>query len=232
MVRLPGGRFTSGTADPTSEPNERPPHAVVIAPFWLDRTEVTVGAYRACVEKHLCALPAKSSASCTYDLGEPDLPISCVHWRDADVYCRAIGKRLPREAEWEFGARGLSRSRYPWGGWSSGCGYAATLMTDATGRSCTKTRPAKVGTHPLGGSPFGILDMTGNVEEWTADWYAEKTAEGAEPRAGASHVLRGGGWLSWPRLSRTTSRNWGSALEAGPNVGFRCARDDDADGGR
>jgi formylglycine-generating enzyme required for sulfatase activity len=104
--------------------------------------------------------------------------------------------------------------------------FAVTLLSEATGRSCVKARPARVGSHPLGASAWGVLDMSGNVEEWTADWYAESVAEGAGPRAGSSHVLRGGGWLSAPSASRTTSRDWGSAMEAGPNVGFRCARDD------
>jgi formylglycine-generating enzyme required for sulfatase activity len=226
MARIPGGRFTMGASDPKSAPNERPPHAVTIGPFWLDRTEVTVRAYRACVDRHECTPPARSSASCTYDLGDPELPISCVYWRDADSFCRAAGKRLPKETEWEFAARGTLRARYPWGGSSTGCGIAATLMTDTTGRTCTKGRPWRVGARPGNASPFGVLDMAGNVEEWTSDWYADFTAEGAEPRAGSSHVLRGGGWLSWPSMSRTTSRNWGSALEAGPNVGFRCARSD------
>jgi formylglycine-generating enzyme required for sulfatase activity len=82
-----------------------------------------------------------------------------------------------------------------------------------------------VGAHPAGASVFGVLDLTGNVEEWTSDWYVESLGPGPAPRAGAAHVLRGGGWLSAPAVSRTTSRNWGSALEAGPNVGFRCVRD-------
>ena len=67
--------------------------------------------------------------------------------------------------------------------------------------------------------------MSGNVEEWVADWYADSVSE-LSPRAGASHVLRGGGWLTIPSLAKTTSRNWGSVREAGPNVGFRCARDE------
>jgi formylglycine-generating enzyme required for sulfatase activity len=71
------------------------------------------------------------------------------------------------------------------------------------------------------------MDLSGNVEEWTDDWYVESLGTGSAPRSGAAHVLRGGGWLSPPSMSRTTSRNWGSALEAGPNVGFRCARDSD-----
>jgi formylglycine-generating enzyme len=224
MIRLPGGRFTMGSAEKGAAPNERPPHAVNVAPFWIDKTEVTVASYRACVEARSCAAPTRSSTSCTFDLGDPELPMSCVHWKDADAYCRAHAKRLPREAEWEFAAHGNARMRFPFGNAAS-CGVAVTLLHEATGRSCGGKRPAHVGSRPAGASQFGVLDLSGNVEEWTADWYVESLAEGAAPRAGASHVLRGGGWLSPPSMSRTTARNWGSSVEAGPNVGFRCAKD-------
>ena len=226
MIRIPGAGFTMGSADPKAPANERPRHAEVVASFWLDRTEVTVERYRTCVESHGCARPAKSSATCTYD--QPDavvhhLPVSCVHWREADAFCRAMGKRLPREAEWELAAKGKRGGRYPWGG-GPGCFFAATLVGDATGRTCTKG-PSPVGSHGQGVSPYGVMDLSGNVEEWTSDWYVENVTSGSPAAAGASHVLRGGGWLSAPSMSRATSRNWGSSMEAGPNVGFRCARD-------
>ncbi len=226
MVRIGGGRFTMGTDDRNAPPNERPARLVTVASFWIDKTEVTVGAYRVCVERGACPRPARSSASCTYDMNEPELPVSCVPWTSAQAYCLAINKRLPREAEWEFAARGKTGLKYPWGGTSAvGCGGAVTMASESTHKSCGGSRPSRVGKRPSGASPFGVLDMSGNVEEWVEDWYVENAGE-RSPRAGASHVLRGGGWLSLPSQAMTTSRNWGSAREMGPNVGFRCARDD------
>ncbi len=223
MARIPGGKFTMGTDDKKAPANERPSRVAVVPPFWLDKTEVTVLAYRTCVEKGSCPKPARSSPSCTYELGEPLLPISCIPWTSAQAFCSSVGKRLPREVEWELAARGTSPIKYPWGGGSAaGCGASVTLASDATQRSCGGKRPMKVGSHTMGASPYGIFDMSGNVEEWVADWYGESVSE-LSPRAGASHVLRGGGWLSQPSAAKTTSRNWGSAREFGPNVGFRCA---------
>jgi len=223
MLRLPGGRFVMGSSSRRAPANERPPRTVMLAAFWIDRTEVTVGAYRACVDAGTCARPVRASATCTFDVGEPDVPVSCVRWRDADAYCRFAGKRLPTEREWEFAARGNIATSFPWGSLAV-CANAATLVNDQSGKSCAPG-PSRVGSHPGGASVFGVQDLSGNVEEWTTDWYVESLAPGPAPRAGAAHVLRGGGWLSPPSMSRTTSRNWGSALEAGPNVGFRCARD-------
>jgi formylglycine-generating enzyme required for sulfatase activity len=225
MLRIPGARFTIGSVDTAAPPNERASMLAIVSSFWIDRTEVTVAAFRACVVRGACARPARTSASCTYDLGDPMLPISCVRWDAARAYCVAMGKRLPREIEWELAARGTQDIRYPWGGARPSCAAAVTLVNNATQRTCGKRKwPARVGTHPIGASPFGVQDMSGNVEEWVEDFYAPQVSP-LSPRAGASHVLRGGGFLSAPSASRTTSRNWGSVYEAGPNVGFRCARD-------
>jgi formylglycine-generating enzyme required for sulfatase activity len=224
MLRIPGGRITIGSSNTKAPANERPARSVTVAPFWIDRTEVTVGAYRACVEAGACQLPARASSTCTYGLGEDDLPVSCVSWSSAEAYCRYTKKRLPSELEWEDAARGTLAVPFPWGGAPS-CSNAVTLLNERTGRTCAP-RPAPVGSHPSGDSVFGVQDLSGNVEEWTADWYVESLGPGPGARAGAAHVLRGGGWLSPPSLSRTTTRDWGSAMESGPNVGFRCARSD------
>jgi formylglycine-generating enzyme required for sulfatase activity len=225
MIRLPGGSFSMGSVDSHAPPNERPAHVVKVKPFWIDRTEVSVGAYRACVMGGRCAVPARTSTKCTYPMDDPELPVSCVTWLDAEAFCRFQKKRLATEAEWEFAARGATGAAYPWGGRRTSCALAATLVRDTDyAHPCSGSRPARVGSHPSGATAYGVQDLSGNVEEWVSDYYAEHLAYVA-PRAGSSRVLRGGGWLSAPSASRTTTRNWGSASEAGPNVGFRCARD-------
>lgn len=223
MVLVPGGRFPMGTNFPKSPPNERPQRVVAAAPFWIDKTEVTVAAYKACVEGKHCERPRKSSAACTFDVGEGDLPVNCVRWQDAESFCRNAKKRLPSEVEWELSARGPAGYVYPWGNRLPDCKLANTLIRDNSGRGCT-ARPWRVGSVPSNASLYGVLDLTGNVEEWTADWYSEHLSDVA-PRSGASHSLRGGGFQTAPSRSRSSTRDWGSAIEAGPNVGFRCAQD-------
>ena len=235
MIRIPGGAFLMGhDGPPPGEPNERPVHEVTIGPFWIDRTEVTVGEMRGCMVRAQCTAPLGRGSACTWSRADDRLPASCVSWATADAYCRAVGKRLPTEAEWEFAAGGGQRSRFPWGNAAPRCAVAVTLESDRSGRSCSARGPAPVGTHPRGASIYGVQDMAGNVEEWVADWYADHypvatSAPGTSPRGpafGVAHVLRGGSWMSRPQDARTTARSWGSPNEAGPTTGFRCARDE------
>lgn len=224
MVLVPSSRFPMGLNFAKAiPPNERPQRIVLAPSFWIDKTEVTVAAYKLCVDARHCERPKKSSALCTFDAGEADLPVSCVRWVDAEAYCRFARKRLPSEVEWELAARGPAGYVYPWGNRLPDCKLANTLLRDNSGRTCAP-RPWKVGSVPQNASVYGVLDMSGNVEEWTMDWYAEHVSDVA-PRSGASHTLRGGGFQSGPSRSRASTRSWGSSLEAGANVGFRCARD-------
>jgi formylglycine-generating enzyme required for sulfatase activity len=207
---------------------------VKVAPFWIDRTEVTVENIRACMDRGDCTVRLGTGPSCTIGRGDPKVPVNCVPWAAADAYCRAVGKRLPTEAEWELAAGGGSKARYPWGSTPPACGFAVTLVGNKQGVSCSPHGPLAVGTHPRGASYFGVEDMGGNVEEWVADWYADRyevqashvtAAAPTGPAFGVAHVLRGGGWMSRPRDTRVTARSWGSLNESGPNVGFRCAKD-------
>ena len=146
MLRIPGGAFTMGSANPKAPANEHPQQLVSVSPYWIDRTEVTVAAYAACVAAGACRRPARTSSACTYDGTEPDWPVSCVHWSDAEAYCHFAKKRLPSEREWEFAARGQSQTAYPWGS-SRSCAEALTLLSELSSRSCSPN-VARVGTHP------------------------------------------------------------------------------------
>ena len=235
MLRIPGGEFVMGfEGGAPGEPNEKPAHIVKVAPFWIDRTEVTVEDMRGCINRGACNVRLGIGPLCTFGRAEPRLPINCVPWQSADAYCRAIGKRLPSEAEWELAASGGRQRFFPWGSTPPTCAIAVTLLNNRAGVSCSTRGPALVGAHPKGASSFGVEDMSGNVEEWVADWYADRYEVRPQPRPtmtpsgpafGVAHVLRGGGWMSRPRETRVTARSWGSPNEAGPNVGFRCARD-------
>jgi serine/threonine-protein kinase len=238
MVRVPGGRFRMGQAGGRAEPNESPVRPVEVSAFWLDVTEVTVEAYRACVERGACRRPAGASPDCTYGQGPGDLPVNCVGYEDAERFCLVAGRRLPTEAEWEFAARSGNppEAPWPWGPAPPSCARATAALGDSAHELCAGAPgPRPVGQLPAGRSRVGAFDLAGNVEEWVADWYDDRyptLAEGAvdrDPRgppAGVARVLRGGNWQSRRPALRATARSWGSAAERGPGVGFRCARDD------
>ena len=230
MVRVPGGTFRMGSTGRKAQPNETPVHAVTVSPFHMDVTEVTVGAYRACVTRGACVPPTITSSQCTWDKGDAELPMSCVSFVEAQVFCAAEQKRLPTEAEWELAARGTSERTYPWGDDVPDCEHAIAKKGDKTTDGCGDG-PKRVDPR-RGRSPYGVADLAGNVEEWVADHYDDRyppaenraVVDPRGPAVGTARVLRGGGFLS-PRASiRVSARSWASAAERGANVGFRCAR--------
>jgi serine/threonine-protein kinase len=221
MILIPGGSFTLGSSTGPAEPNEGPVLSLTLPPFWIDRTEVPVGVYRQCVLDHRCPPPAPpSSRRCTWGLGNNNLPINCVSHQEALQFCLAHGKRLPSEAEWELAARGFSSAPFPWGQEKPSCDRAISRKGNSASDGCVEG-PAPVGERARGKSPFGVLDLAGNVEEWVADGYDDRLPPAERPTA--SWVLRGGSWASpWNHL-RVTHRSWASSVERGPTVGFRCA---------
>jgi len=161
MLLVPGGTFTMGT-DTGGEGDERPAHAVTLAAFWLDRTEVTQAAYDECVAARACPPPDPGILASFSGLFKgPKKPVIGVSWFAARDYCKWKGKRLPREAEYERAVRGDDGRRYPWG--------SDAPTHDKTVFEANATED--VGTHPSGRGPYGHDDLAGNVWEWIDDDY-------------------------------------------------------------
>jgi len=207
--------------------NEEPPHTVYLDTFWIDQTEVTNAMYAKCVQAGKCNPPSetKSYARDTY-YGDPQFdnyPVTYVSWNDANTYCSWTGRRLPTEAEWEKAARGEDARAYPWGNDPPNTGLLnyKHALPDTTA----------VGTFPKGVSPYGVLDMAGNVWEWVADWYSETyyaispASNPPGPESGTERVLRGGAFGSQVFNVRSTFRLVSEPAETHPWFGFRCARD-------
>ena len=229
MIWCPAGRFTMGAApdDRDADDDELPPHEVRLDGFWMDRTEVTNGEYRRCVEAGFCDSPRRTVEY--DDPGRSDHPVLWVDWYQARQYARWSGKRLPSEAEWEYAARAGVSSRYPWGDrWQESAANAfgsrgAETYTDA----------APVGS--FGANAWGLVEMTGNAWEWVEDGYhtsyigAPGDATAWLPLVGGveapPRVVRGGGFTASPVRLRLSERDQRPPDDAGRSTGFRCVVD-------
>ncbi|HYQ17644.1 MAG TPA: formylglycine-generating enzyme family protein [Polyangiaceae bacterium] len=171
MLQVPGGSFTMG-ADGVGESDEQPAHRVSVPSFWLDRTEVTNSSYLECVHAEKCA-PFRDDVARRFGAGPEagfrgaEQPVVGVSFVDASRYCEFRGKRLPREIEWERAARGDDDRIFAWGN------EKPTPQLACYGRKpgAKGATTDAVGSHPSGAGPYGHLDLTGNVWEWTADIY-------------------------------------------------------------
>jgi formylglycine-generating enzyme required for sulfatase activity len=216
--------------------NEQPAHTVALNGFWIDRTEVTNGQYRQCVEAGGCEPPVESGSftrdSYYGDSGYDNYPVIWVRWDQASGYCAWAGGRLPTEAEWEYAARGPEGLVFPWGDTFDGtrvnyCDVGCDGVNDeTTDDGYPDTAP--VGSFPAGASWCGALDMAGNVREWVADWFVDyssgRQVNPTSPPGGDSRIPRGGSWYDTPDDVRSANRGENSPDYTRHKVGFRCAR--------
>ncbi|OIP32463.1 MAG: hypothetical protein AUK47_20460 [Deltaproteobacteria bacterium CG2_30_63_29] len=255
MVCIPGGPFIRGSDnDPHSEckqpsynkrhaTNNSPASTIWMQTYYIDKTEVTFGAYSACMEAGEC-----NKAKPLYrDFDRPLQPMTGMSWTDSDKFCTAQGKHLVTEAQWEKAARGPDGLLYPWGNEPEANCDIAVIMNEQGQRSCGIE---KIGYKPEKGrvlevcsraeGVYGLCDMVGNAEEWVADWYSHSFAdcgadcEGMDPlgpcggkEEGCKHrykVVRGGSWY-WPKEHATSIHRRSHVPSNDPyhHYGFRCA---------
>ena len=222
--------------------HEKPQHSVYLEDFWIDQTEVTIDMFARFVNETSYQTAAETNGygyiwvdsqwqtlpdanwrdpANNNLFGNGNMPVSQVSWHDAQAYCAWAGRRLPTEAEWEKAARGTDGRTFPWG----------NLSPDDSMLNFNQTSGVTmVGNYPDGASPYGALDMSGNVWEWTADWYSSEYYISAPsnnptgPSSGQLRVLRGGGWNSSMQNVRVTNRDISGPEYYNYILGFRCAK--------
>jgi formylglycine-generating enzyme required for sulfatase activity len=242
MSCIPGGPFTRGSNDHWD--HAKPQAEVWVQSFWMDQYEVTYAEYKACQKAGEC-----NRAGPQYvDFDRPAQPINGISWFDADKYCKAQGKRLPTEAEWEKAARGGDARLYPWGDEEASCEQAIMKGVEE-GRGCGVLKSGKkpetgypwnVGSRAP--NPYGLYDMAGNAYEWVNDWFSTsyeacgEDCSGVDPKgpcqgAESCHgfrrkVVRGGSWY-WDATRATTIYRRAHVPRNQPfhHFGFRCAAD-------
>ena len=220
MVEIPAGAFTMGLDE--GEADERPAHEVELPAYYIEILEVTNAQFAAFVEDTGYTTESEKGGGQGWKAfaeGKDNHPVVKVSWNDATAYCEWAGRRLPTEAEWEKAARGMEGNLYPWGNeWD-------ISRVNAKESGYRGTTP--VGLFGDGASPYGVLDMSGNVWEWTADWYQAYPGNTVEDEFYGEEfkVLRGGGWFNEKAQLATTNRSSSSPEAANDDIGFRCAGD-------
>jgi formylglycine-generating enzyme required for sulfatase activity len=244
VIKIPAGKFTMGSPKGEGKDSEQPQHDVYIGEFYMDKFEVTNRQY-----KRFCDATGRSYPLDTgfangfvgmpsYFTAYPNYPVLKVSWTDAQAYATWAGKCLPTEAEWEKAARGTDGRKYPWGASEPDAGgiYRASYAPDSSAEDGYRFT-APVGSFPAGASPYGCLDMAGNVWEWCNDWYDPSyygrsatnnpqgpSDESMKATSVSIRVMRGGGWGNEVVYLRCAYRFGGEPAGRYWFCGFRCAQ--------
>ena len=229
MVLIPAGWFWMGS--PKGEIDEQPVHKVWLDSFYIDRFPVTNAQYDIFINETGSPKPLYYHDS---KCNDPNQPVVGVSWKEAMAYCAWRSKKegamfsLPTEAQWEKAARGDDKRTYPWGNDPPTKKRAPTEITE---------KMPVVGKCELGGSPYGVYDLVGNVWNWCYDWYErnwyskspDKNPTG--PENAARKVVRGGNWVFLGCCSgtpayalRTSRRNCFHPSIQKKSIGFRCVK--------
>ena len=214
MVLVPPGIYLQGGTNGRGGSEERPAHETVVPALYVDKTEVTAAAYAACVKSGACTAPYPENKFCNVEGSEavrPDHPINCIDYGQAEAMCKSKGARLPTEGEWEYFAKaGGEQRHYAWGETEPSTKLACYFHSG----TCA------VGEFPP--SAYGLLDVTGNVWEWTSSWFGDYPVE---LESGRLKVYRGGSWSRrFPKWMTTTIRSRFRVDEHSASLGVRCVK--------
>jgi len=230
VIHVPAGDFIMGTNESRANADDRPQHTVYVPSFWIDKYPVTEAQYaQFVVAKHY--RPPLNWEKGKIPENRTDHPVTLVSWYNARDYCAWVGMRLPVEAEWEKAARGTDGRLWPWGNKMDASRLNTYYQVGHT---------TAVTAYKHGGSIYGVMDMAGNVSEWTftaLTKYPSATSHiKIEPVQdqfkGVGHeniegvvrrVMRGGSWKGDPFSTMTYHRNYSLPNMASDFYGFRCA---------
>lgn len=219
MVSIPAGEFLMGDEDTVKNPRR----TVRVSGYWIYKKPVTVGQYKKFCRDTGRKMPDAPSVNPDWSL--EDHPIVNVTWDAASAYAHWAGMRLPSEAEWEKAARGTDGRKYPWGNEFDNSKLWCSAKEKRSGT-------APVGSFPQGASPYGVLDMAGNVAQWCSDYYEKDYRTNAPaddpkgPPGGTERVQRGSAFESYfddRDPFRASARDGSGPAWSHPALGFRCA---------
>jgi len=240
QILIPAGEFTMGTDRARTDLQDQPSHVVSLPAYYIDKYPVTNAQYARFVSATGHRPPLHWKDGKIPD-GQVLHPVTMVSWFDAQAYATWAGKRLPSEAQWEKAARGTDARRWPWGSKMDPTRLNTYYNTGSTN---------EVTHYKRGASPFGVMDMAGNVSEWTGDEFTPYKGtrapaslfKGKVPKATSAadqamhvvdmvtvdaryKVMRGGSWKGDPFSTSSYHRNFSWPHYASNFYGFRCAKD-------